>query len=61
MIGYMDHDYENFGYSHHKIRECHKASGLTIRGLAEKAGISPTTIQNIETGKSFPHLDTIAK
>lgn len=61
MIGYMDRDYENFGYSRHKIHECRKAAGLTIRGLAEKAGIAPTTIQNIENGKTFPHLDTIGK
>jgi transcriptional regulator with XRE-family HTH domain len=46
-----------------KIRDARKKSGLTLEQLARKVGISPITLQRIETGKNSPSvivLDEIA-
>lgn len=39
-----------------KIRIERKKSGLTLHQLAKKVGISPITLQRIETGKSSPSV-----
>ena len=39
-----------------KIRDERKKSGLTLKQLAQKVGISPMTLQRIETGKSSPSV-----
>lgn len=39
-----------------KIREERKKNGLTLEQLAKKVGISPITLQRIETGKSSPSV-----
>jgi len=39
-----------------KIRIERKKVGLTLKGLAEKVGISTITLQRIETGKSSPSV-----
>jgi transcriptional regulator with XRE-family HTH domain len=39
-----------------KIRIARKKNGLTIKQLAKKVGISPITLQRIETGKSNPSV-----
>lgn len=35
--------------------------GLSIRGLADKAGVNPTTIHKLEKGLSSPHPNTAYK
>ena len=34
--------------------------GITVRGLAERTGFAPSTIQNWLTGKRTPNLDDLA-
>lgn len=43
------------------LRYLRLKNGETIRGFAEKCGLVPTTIQNIEGGKFSPRLDVIQK
>lgn len=38
------------------IRKERRNSGLTLKQLAQKVGISPLTLQRIETGKSSPSI-----
>lgn len=44
-----------------RIKRARKKAGFTIRSLAEKIEISPTTIQNIENGKVDPKMSTLQK
>ena len=44
-----------------KIRSARKAAGLTQRQLAEKIGVSNTSISNWEKGLSRPDADMIQK
>jgi transcriptional regulator with XRE-family HTH domain len=46
-----------------RLRELRKASGFTLRELAEKAGLDFTYLSKIETGKLqyMPAADTIRK
>jgi transcriptional regulator with XRE-family HTH domain len=44
-----------------KIRIERKKRGLTLEQLARKAGISPITLQRIETGKSSPSVITLSE
>jgi len=50
----------NFG---EKLRALRKASGLTLRGLAERVGVDFTYLSKIENGKAgyLPGADTIRK
>jgi transcriptional regulator with XRE-family HTH domain len=42
-----------------RIQEIRKARGLSQEGLAERAGISPQYVSNIERGKENPTLDML--
>lgn len=42
-----------------RLHEARQAAGLTMRGLAEKAGVSHTTINDIEKGHHFPATDIV--
>lgn len=42
-----------------KIKEVRKKSGLTQEKFCEQIGIEPTSLSNIENGKSFPSMQTI--
>lgn len=44
-----------------KIREIRKRSGLTIKELAEKAGVSYLTMQRIETDKISPSVTVLSE
>lgn len=44
-----------------RIKECRQSAGLTIRGLAEKVGVSPSTITEVEAGRKIPRADTLRK
>jgi transcriptional regulator with XRE-family HTH domain len=43
------------------LREARATRLLTVRGLAERAGVAFSTVHLIETGKSVPHFDAIQK
>lgn len=40
------------------LKECRKNKKLTIKELAEKSGVAPHTIMNIEAGRTNSRLDT---
>ncbi len=42
-----------------KVKEIRKQNGLTQEKFCEKIGIEPSSLSNIETGKSFPSMGTI--
>jgi transcriptional regulator with XRE-family HTH domain len=44
-----------------KVKRLRKERVLTIRELADKAGVSKTTISNIENGQSEAYPSTIRK
>ncbi len=44
-----------------KIREIRRKSELTQEQFAEKIGIEPPSLSNIENGKSFPSMQTVLK
>lgn len=60
-IGYMSPDYKTLGVSAVKIKAARENAGLTIRALAEKAGLSTATIQYAESGKAVPRVNTLEK
>ena len=43
------------------LREARAARLLTVRGLAERAGVAFSTVHLIETGKSIPRFEVIRK
>ncbi len=43
------------------LREARAARLLTVRGLAERAGVAFSTVHLIETGKSIPRFGVIQK
>ena len=43
------------------IKQARHAAGLTVRGLAEKIGVAPSTITAIEAGRKIPRADTLRK
>ncbi|OPY65895.1 MAG: anaerobic benzoate catabolism transcriptional regulator [Syntrophorhabdus sp. PtaU1.Bin050] len=49
---------ENIG---EKIRKERKAKGMSLTGLASRLGISPMTLQRIETGKKSPSVAVLAQ
>jgi transcriptional regulator with XRE-family HTH domain len=44
-----------------RIRELREEKGLSVRGLAASAGISPSMLSQIETEKADPSLSTLRK
>lgn len=61
MVGYKTADILNVVNPSIRIRIARKRARLTIRELAEKIEVSPTTIQNIESGKVDPRISTMQK
>ena len=43
------------------IHNVRVSQGITVRGMAEKSGIMPSTVQNVEKGAFSPRLDIIKK
>lgn len=41
------------------IRLCRKQAGLTQRGLAQKVGITTTSLWRYETGRDMPRWDKV--
>ena len=44
-----------------KIKEIRKNYNLTQEKFCEKIGIEPSSLSNIENGKSFPSMQTVLK
>jgi transcriptional regulator with XRE-family HTH domain len=44
-----------------ELRRIREEQGLTVEGLAEKSGVSVTTIRNMERGVREPQMETVAK
>lgn len=44
-----------------RLRKIRTDSYITIAALAEKAGVSPGLISQIENGQTMPHLETLAR
>lgn len=49
---------KNFGK---RVKELREAKGLTQAQLAEKIGVEPVTVSNIEVGRYGAHFSTIEK
>ena len=43
------------------LKEARAARLLTVRGLAERAGVAPSTVYLIESGRSMPRFTAITK
>lgn len=61
MVGYQVADIFNIVGTSDRVKMARKKAGLTIRELADKIEVSPTTIQNIESGKVEPRISTLQK
>lgn len=61
QIGYQTANINNIIMPGMRIRRVREAAGYTIRSLAEKIEVSPTTIQNIENDKVEPKMSTLTK
>ncbi len=44
-----------------ELRRMREEQGLTVEGLAEKSGVSATTIRDVERATREARMDTIAK
>jgi transcriptional regulator with XRE-family HTH domain len=42
-----------------RLRAARRARGLTLRGLAERLGVSPSLISQVETGRAKPSVSTL--
>jgi transcriptional regulator with XRE-family HTH domain/quercetin dioxygenase-like cupin family protein len=42
-----------------RLREARQARGLSLRGLAERLGVSPSLISQVETGRARPSVSTL--
>lgn len=49
------------GFDHTQLLAAREASGLSLRELAERAGLSHQTLVILEAGKTQPRVDTLAK
>jgi transcriptional regulator with XRE-family HTH domain len=41
------------------VQEARLAAGMSREGLADRAGLSLSTVERIETGKTFPRRSTL--
>ena len=44
-----------------KIKEIRKKNNLTQENFCEQIGIEPSSLSNIENGKSFPSMQTVLR
>jgi transcriptional regulator with XRE-family HTH domain len=44
-----------------ELRRIREERGLTVEGLAEKSGVSATTIREVERGRREARMDTVAR
>ena len=43
------------------IRVARTTKGMTVRDLADASGVSASTLNNIDAGRTFPSTDTLGK
>ena len=48
-----------YGEMGDRLREARQARGLSLRGLAERLGVSPSLISQVETGRAKPSVSTL--
>jgi transcriptional regulator with XRE-family HTH domain len=48
-----------YGEMGDRLREARQARGLSLRGLAERLGVSPSLISQVETGRARPSVSTL--
>ena len=44
-----------------ELRRIREERGFTVEGLAEKSGVSATTIREVERGRREARMDTVAR
>jgi transcriptional regulator with XRE-family HTH domain len=44
-----------------ELRRIREERGLTVEGLAEKSGVSATTIREVERGRREARMDTVSR
>lgn len=44
-----------------ELRRMREEQGLTVEGLAEKSGVSASTVREVERGAREARMDTVAK
>lgn len=48
-----------YGEMGDRLREARQASGVSLRALAERLGVSPSLISQVETGRAKPSVSTL--
>jgi transcriptional regulator with XRE-family HTH domain len=48
-----------YGEMGDRLREVRQAHGMSLRGLAERLGVSPSLISQVETGRAKPSVSTL--
>jgi DNA-binding XRE family transcriptional regulator len=48
-----------YGEMGDRLREARVSRGLSLRGLAERVGVSPSLISQVETGRAKPSVSTL--
>ena len=48
-----------YGEMGDRLREARQARGLSLRGLADRLGVSPSLISQVETGRAKPSVSTL--
>lgn len=61
MLGYQLGFADSQAATASGIKQARQAAGLTVRGLAAKVGVSPTTITEVEAGRKTPRADTLRR
>jgi transcriptional regulator with XRE-family HTH domain len=48
-----------YGFMGDRLRQARQARGLSLRGLADVLGVSPSLISQVETGRAKPSVNTL--
>ncbi|MGE3268360.1 MAG: helix-turn-helix transcriptional regulator [Chloroflexota bacterium] len=61
MLDKTDHNESPSNVEARPLRDIRNWRRLTMRGLAQHAGVAPSTIYMIEAGRSTPHLSVVRR